>query len=329
MLKVLITIDTETHPIARDWKQDRLAANMKRDVYGQIDGHAVGLQYQLSMLSKHGLKASFMVESLFSAVPEVGEQPLRDIVQAIMAAGHDVQLHPHPEWVPYVPDLNVPHRSHLLSSYPLEEQAAIVRYATFRLEQAGAPRPVAFRAGGFAANEDTLLALESCGIRYDSSYNRTYLGDKCLLPQPRFVGHLTDYNGVQELPVAVFQDFMGHLRPAQICACSSDEMIHALNTAEAAGWDFFVIVSHSFEMLARRRHPSKPPVIRWEVVKRFERLCQFLESNTNRFSTVRFADLDRFSSLPMPDAPEVSIKGKFLNTVSRVAQQGFSRIKTH
>lgn len=286
MLRVLITIDTETHPISGDWKQDRLAADMKRDVYGQVDGQAVGLEYQLSTLSKHGLKASFMVESLFAAVPEVGEQPLRDIVRAITSEGHDVQLHPHPEWIPHVPDLNVPHRSHLLCAYSLEEQAAIMRYASLRLENAGAPRPIAFRAGGFAANADTLVALESCGLRYDSSHNRSYIGDKCGLPQPRFVGHLTDYNGVRELPVAVFQDFMGHYRPAQICACSADEMIYALTSAEAAGWDFFVIVSHSFEMLARRRHPSKPPVIRWDVVERFERLCEFLGNNTDRFSTI-------------------------------------------
>src|ERR1700749_4989245 len=166
MLKVLITIDTETHPIAGNWKQDRLAGDMKRDVYGQVDGSAVGLEYQLNTLSKPGLRASFMVESLFAAVPEVGEQPLRDIVRAITAAGHDVQLHPHPEWIPHVPDLNVPHRSHLLSAYLREEQEAIMRYASRRLEEAGAPRPVAFRAGGFAANSDTLLALKSCGIRY-------------------------------------------------------------------------------------------------------------------------------------------------------------------
>lgn len=329
MLKVLITIDTETHPIAGNWKQDRLAADMKRDVYGQIDDHAVGLEYQLDTLSKHGLKASFMVESLFAAVPEVGEQPLRDIVRAITTGGHDVQLHPHPEWIQYLPDLNVPHRSHLLRSYSVAEQESIMRYASLRLEQAGAPRPVAFRAGGFAANLDTLLALEECGIRYDSSFNRSYLGDKCRLPEPKFVGHLTDYNGVQELPVAVFQDFMGHFRPAQVCACTSEEMIHALVSAEAAGWDFFVIVSHSFEMLARRRHPTKPPVIRWDVVERFERLCQFLGENTDRFPTTRFADLDKFKTPPMPDTPEISIKGRFLNTLSRVAQQAFSRIQTH
>lgn len=329
MLKVLITIDTETHPIAGDWKKDRLAADMKRDVYGQIDGHAVGLEYQLNTLSKHGLKASFMVESLFAAVPEVGEQPLRDIVGAIISAGHDVQLHPHPEWISYVPDLNVPHRSHLLSKYSVAEQTAIMRYASLRLEQAGAPPPVAFRAAGFAANTDTILALENCGLRYDSSFNRSFLGSRCTLPEPKFVGHLTDYNGVQELPVAVFQDFMGHFRPAQICACSADEMIHALISAESAGWDFFVIVSHSFEMLARRRHPSKPPVIRWDVVERFERLCEFLGANAGRFPTVRFADLDKFNSMPMPETPEVSIKGKFLNTLARVAQQAFSRIQTH
>src|SRR5215469_3593145 len=319
MLKVLLTIDTETHPIAVDWKQDHLVADMKRDMYGQIDGHAVGLEYQLKMLSKHGLKASFMVESLFSAAPEVGQQPLRDIVRAIISGGHDVQLHPHPEWIQHLPDLDVPHRSHLLSRYSLAEQVAIIRYASLRLERAGAPRPLAFRAAGFAANTDTLLALDRCGVRYDSSFNRFYIDDKCHLPQPRFVGHLTDYNGVREVPVADFQDFIGHFRPAQLCACTSDEMIHALRSAQAAGWDFFVIVSHTFEMLARRRHPIKPPVIRWDVVERFERLCEFLGANAEQFPTIRFADLD--SSMPLPDAPEVGIKGKLLNTVSRVAHQ--------
>jgi hypothetical protein len=327
MLKVLITIDTETHPLYHDWKQDHLAADMKRDVYGQIDGHTVGLEYQLQTLSRHGLKASFMVESLFAAVPEVGEQPLRDIVCAILSGGHDVQLHPHPEWVQHVPDLDVPHRSHLLSAYSLSEQESIMRFAALRLERAGAPPPVAFRAGGFAANPDTLTALARCGVRYDSSYNRTYEG-KCRLPAPTSPGHLTDYNGVQELPVAVFEDFFGHFRPAQLCACSTAEMIHALTSAEARGWEYFVIVSHSFEMLARRRHRSKPAVIRWDVVERFERLCQFLAENRERFPTVCFAELDHSSQAQRSDSNNKHIKGKLRNTVGRFVQQAFSRIQT-
>lgn len=329
MLKVLITIDTETHAVSRNWRQDRLAADMQRDLYGQIDGHTVGLDYQLNMLSQHRLKANFMVESLFAAAPEVGEQPLREIVQAILSGGHDPQLHVHPEWLQHIPDVHVPYRNHLLCEYTAREQEAVVRFASELLERAGAPRPVAFRAGGFAANADTLAALARCGIRFDSSFNRTYEGGKCRLPPPKFPGHLTDYNGVQELPVAVFEDFVGHFRPAQLCACSTAEMIHALTTAEAAGWEYFVIVSHSFEMLARRRHATKSPVIRWDVVERFERLCQFLDQNRDRFPTIRFTELDQSAAVPKINLIEPYIKGRFVNTLSRFAQQAYSRLQTY
>ena len=329
MLSVLITIDTETHPINPRWKDDHLVADMKRDVYGQIDGHEVGLEYQLKTLSDHGLRANFMVESLFAAVPEIGDQPLREIVRAIVSGGHDVQIHPHTEWLPYVPDLDIPYRSHLLSAYPAGEQETLIRFAGLLLEQAGVAPPVAFRAGGFAVNSGTLDALARCGIRYDSSVNRTYWQRMCGFPAPKSAGHFTDYNGVQELPVAVFEDFVGHFRPAQLCACSTAEMIHALHTAEAAGWEYFVIVSHSFEMLTRRRHPKKPPVIRWDVVERFERLCEFLAENRQRFQTVRFTDLDNVAAVPRQNGARPDIKGKLTNTVSRVVQQAVNRIHSY
>lgn len=326
MLNVLLTVDTEVYPIAKDWKQDRLARDIKRDLYGQIDGHTVGLEYQLETFAKHELKANFMVESLLAAVPEVGPQLLHDIVRAIMGGHHDIQLHPHPEWLEHMPGQHVPFRSHLLRVYPLAEQEAIIRLAKDMLEAAGAPAPIAFRAGGFAANLTTLAALSRLGIRYDSSFNRCYRHDELQFPAPRYFGHVTEYDGVQEFPVSVFCDRPLHFRSAQICACSFAEMIHALHCAEAEGWDFFVIVSHSFEMLARRRHPTRPPVIRWDVVERFERLCEFLKANRDRFPTARFSDLDL--SLSTPNGSSGKIKGKLLNTALRIFEQGASRLQT-
>ena len=118
MLNVLFTLDAETFPITKTWKQDNLTADMKRDLYGEIDGRVVGLEYQLQVFARHRLKAAFMIESLFSAVPEVGPSPLNDMVRAVRAGGHDIQVHAHPEWIQHIPSFVTPHRSHLLRAYP-------------------------------------------------------------------------------------------------------------------------------------------------------------------------------------------------------------------
>lgn len=324
MLKVLVTVDIDTYPIHADWKQDGLARDIKRDVYGEVDGRSVGLRYQLKVFAKHGLKVNFMVESLFSAVPEVGLGPLQEIVHSVLDHGHEIQLHPHTEWIPFVEGLGVPFRSHLLRDYTQQEQERIIRFARNQLEAAGSPTPVGFRAGGFAGNLDTLKALERCGVRYDSSFNPCYRDTHLHLPLPRFHGHGTTFGTVHELPVAVFEDHPSHLRPAQLCACSFAEMSHALIEAERQGWEFFVIVSHSFEMLYRRRHPTKPPIIRDTVVDRFEQLCQFLGSHRDRFETVGFSDLQ--PSAPMQ--PTAAIKGKLANTGARVLSQAWTRIRS-
>lgn len=323
MLRVLITIDTEVHAILKDWKDDQLRRDIARDIYGRVDHLEVGLDYQLRMLAEHGLKANFMVESLFSACPEVGADPLKCIVSSILAGGHEVQLHPHTEWIPFVPALGLPYRSRFLREFPLGEQIEIIRFAKRQLEAAGAPTPIAFRAGGFAANADTLAALEQCEIRYDSSFNPAYKNAHLHLPKPRSYGHVTQFGSVQELPVACFHDWPGHMRPAQLCAVSFAEMACALEGARRNGWEFAVIVSHSFEMLTNRWSSTKSTAVREHVVKRFEKLCQFLANNRDRFQTVGFSDLV-LQEKTLADAK--NINGNILNTGVRLFSQAFARI---
>jgi hypothetical protein len=325
VLNILFTIDTEVFPLSERWKEDGLASDIKRDIYGQVDNRSVGLHYQLEMLKRNRLKASFMVESMFSAVPEVGIEPLKEIVRAVRAGGHDMQLHPHTEWIPYIPGFEVPYRGHLLHAYSLSEQEAIIRFAKNQFIKAKARTPVAFRAGGFAADSNTLIALNRCGIKYDSSFNLFYVEDgKCKLPTPEFMGHVTESHGVTELPVTVFEDWPAHVRHAQLCAVSTREMVHALEMAEQAGWEFFVIISHSFEMLSRRRDPMKPPIVRQAVVNRFQRLCEFLGSNPDRFRTLGFSDLHSHVKL---QEKEKQIKGKLANTAGRTFEQAMNKGK--
>lgn len=322
MLNVLITIDTEVHPINKDWRSDSLLRDMRRDIEGLVDGRNVGLDYQLDILARNGIKATFFVESLFSGVPEVGTEPLKSIIRRIRKGGHDIQLHLHCEWIPHCQGIGVPFRSHLQNKYDGAEQERLISFATERLQECGASKPIAFRAGGYSADEPSLNALKNLGFKYDTSFNIGYL-DKCKLPGPPSFGVRYDICGIQEIPVAAFQDYPGHFRPAQICACSASEMIHALNKAEEYGWKQFVIVSHSFEMLSGRRTGRLR--IRNEVLNRFEKLCAHLGKHGDKFRTVGFHDLDHFAE----DGGELpaAIKWNLLNTAGRYFSQGLNRIR--
>jgi hypothetical protein len=326
-LKVLLTVDTEVYPISTNWKEDRLSRDIQRDIYGRVGDRSVGLDYQLEVLNRSSLKAVFFVESLFSAVAVVGHGPLQEILQKILDGGHEVQLHMHPEWIPHCPDLNIEFRGGILRLYSLEEQTELIAFASEKLQRCGAPTPLAFRAGDFAADNNTIKALCRVGIEFDSSFSVSYEGRQCRLPFPESFGKPTDMGGgIIEIPVGAIEDYPGHLRHAQLAACGGNELIHALNEAEARGWDFFVIVLHSFEMLSRRRS-AKPVFIRESVVKRFAELCLFLSRNRDRFQTVGFEDLREAKALENVGARPIPVKGRIFDTLGRVIEQGIDRLQ--
>jgi hypothetical protein len=323
LLNVLFTIDTETHPINKNWQSDNLQQDMARDIEGMVDGRCVGLDYELEVLARNNLKASFMVESLFSAVPEVGTDPLKGIIHRIQKGNHDIQLHLHCEWIPYCPALSVPYRGYLQHYYSSSEQEQLIGFASERLQECGALRPIAFRAGGYSADEETMHALQRAGFKYDTSFNIDF-PEKCKLAAPPSLGSPHKVFGVQEIAVAAFQDFPGHFRPAQICACSSSEMTRALEQAELCGWRHFVIVCHSFEMLSGRWQGKMR--IRNEVVSRFEKLCTYLGRHQDRFRTIGFDDLDVLHD--DHGDPPPAIKGSLLNTAARMSMQALNRIRS-
>lgn len=323
MLDVLLTIDTEVHPINKDWRSDGLQRDIKRDIEGMVDGRRIGLDFELGVLARSGLKATFMVESMFSAVPEVGTAPLESVIRRIQNGGHDIQLHLHCEWIPYCPALSVPYRGNYQKYYSGSEQQQLICFAAKQLQQCGASKPIAFRAGMYAADEGTMRALHMADFKYDTSFNIDF-PEICKLPTPPSLGAAHQISGVQEVAVSAFMDYPGHFRPTEICACSAHEMIRALEQAELSGWSHFVIVCHSFEMLSGRWQGKLR--IRNEVVGRFEQLCAYLGRHRDRFRTAGFDDLHA-----MPDCERVPppIKGTPLNTAERVFEQAVNRIKNY
>jgi hypothetical protein len=317
-LNVLLTFDVE---VWCDGWQDldrKFPAAYRRYVYGTSPAGDFALPKTLETLQRHNIHAVFFVEPLFAA--RFGVEHLAAIVALIRDAGQEVQLHLHPEWTDEITPPPLAHmngkRQHL-RYYDAEEQTTLIGLGARLLQVAGAPRPAAFRAGGFAANRDTYSALERNGIAFDSSIN-AIVADSV----PDLRGHCDVYaasriGNVTSIPVTIFRDGRGGLRHAQVGACSYEEIASALQSARAAGSPYFVMFSHNFELL--KPGTSQPDSI---VAKRFERLCRHLGDRGDDYRCIGFdaiaPSVDPMHA-PLPSVPLSA-------TLRRYAEQALRRI---
>ena len=292
--------------------------HFERYVFGRSKHGEYALPKTLEILNRHGLRGVFFVEPLFAA--RFGVEHLATIVKLIRDAGQDVQLHIHPEWTDEItpPILqNVSRKRQHLTYYDLEEQTRLIGFAKQLLEEAGSGPISAFRAGSFAANSNTFRALKANRINIDSSLNRCYsVSAPDLRDQHQFIAPF-EIEGVSTFPVTVFTDGFGRERPAQVGACGSSEMRHAILNAAKIGMTDFVVLSHNFEML--KPDTTQPD---WIVVRRFEQLCEFLAQQREHLSVGKYTKTFR-SSEPAGEFPRASAT----STVCRHVEQLLRRLR--
>lgn len=321
-LQVLITVDTEIWPMLDSADPTQLDREFEVHILGKTARGSFGLPYQMELLKHFGLKAVYHVESLFAYC--AGSKWLTETVGLVQQYGQEVQLHIHTEWLRRMtrPLLASGATGQNIRDFSLDDQSEIVRLALASLKEAGAQNVTAYRAGNFGANRETLTALVRNGVMYDSSHNPDYDGGVWKLSEPWLQPVKVD--GVWELPVSSFTDYPGHLRPLQICACSSAEMEHVLWEAWRAGWQSAVVVSHSFEFVHLPATSKEEAAPRKIAIERYERLCRFLSTNKEAFQTVGFNDLDP-AELAQP-APARPISSSLLRTAGRMAEQLVTRL---
>lgn len=276
---VFLTIDTEVM-----WRHHSDGLASAEIFERSLEPAGVGVSYKLEMLAQHGLKACFFVDPMPALT--FGLAPLRGIVEKILAAGQEVQLHLHPNWTSAVSGDGGASASRFeLAEYSFAEQRALISGATDLLTAIGAPNPIAFRAGSYSANADTLRALAELGFSYDASHNGGEHPWPSAIDLPARHIAPVRIDGVIEIPVTVIEERPGALRNFQICALSVGEMRAALDHAELHRHAAVNIVSHGFELA--NRAGTRPNTVH---VRRFEALCGLLAERAETMRTVHFAD---------------------------------------
>lgn len=279
MPATFLTIDTEFA-----WRHHAAGCDAAEIHARSVEPAGVGLSYQLRVLAEHGLKATFFVDPMPALV--FGREWIARMVEPVLAAGQEVQLHAHANWVGAVAgDRGAAHGPFELIDLSADRQRELLARAIDLLVAAGAAQPVAFRAGSYSANDDTLAALAALGIAYDSSHNGAHHPWPSAIALPPAQIAPVVRRGVIEVPVTVIEDRPGALRNFQICALSVAEMRAALDHAIAQAHVATVIVGHSFE-LATRTGTAANRV----HVNRFEALCRLLAERRADAPTVHFAD---------------------------------------
>jgi len=305
LTRVLLTIDTElTWRPGPGWGRWETAYERSYEAAG------VGVRYQLRVLARHALKACFFVDPMPACV--FGIEPVRRMVEPILEAGQEVQLHLHPLWVGARDGQTGSERQ--LARYGRQAQRDLIARARDMLVEAGVPEPIAFRAGNYSANDDTLRALAELGFRFDSSHNGHQNPWPSAIDLPR--DHITPivHQGMIEIPVTLIAEGRGS-RHLQLCAVSLGELKAAIAHAGALGLPIVNIVTHSFE-LANRAGTAPNKV----HVKRFEDLCAFLSSERRLYPTVYFSDLD---DMPL-DTPSTMLPRARFRRVGRLIEQIWS-----
>jgi len=272
MTAVYLTIDTEyAFRLPGANGPGTRTENYARSIDCETTGGRVGIAHQMDVFERYGLKGVFFVDPMPALL--WGVEAIADVVQPIVARGHDVQLHCHSEWLEHAPEGLVGGRTgRNLKDFTFDEQRRILGYAKETLVAAGAPSPIAFRAGNYGANDDTLEALAELGLTYDSSHCPALCGTgDCAISLGRDILRPTAHKGIIEVPAACIGSFSGGLRHGQITALSLRELLAAVRHARDNGIASLALVSHSFELLSRDRLR-----INRLVARRFERFCRGL-----------------------------------------------------
>ncbi|MGO8880127.1 MAG: hypothetical protein ACLQMS_11540 [Desulfomonilaceae bacterium] len=159
------------------------------DFQATWNGKDYGVPLIAEKLEAHGFKGTFFVSPY--CPPQLKDKMFSNL-KFLISRGHDLQLHTHP--APIDP------RRPFLNQYTKPEKREILATGIKTLREAGAPSPVAHRAGNLSIDEETLQLLPEFGIYIDSSIYDRWADCKVCIPK-NYTNRFVKIDGPYQLPI--------------------------------------------------------------------------------------------------------------------------------
>ena len=229
------------------------------------DGSPCGLMEIVRLLEERDWQGTFFLSVYEQS--KWGEPALRNIAGRLHSSGQDVGLHTHPHWT-Y--DAARPG----MHEYTLEEQTAIIRDGVRYLRSWTGLPVVAHRAGAYAADERTLIALNRNGVLLDSSLFWNHPSSKLdgLGLPTNFPGR---HQSVLQIPVSAYQRqdrpaiFGNFVAPVTVVRkidpnwfVDASEARGALDALVALDVPVIVVFLHSFSLMTTPQDGAPLPADR-------------------------------------------------------------------
>jgi hypothetical protein len=241
--RFIITVDTETYAIKGS------PPAFETNIYAHHPKGALGVSRIMDICDRRGVKATFFVDVYMHH--HYGKERVKNLCREITEKGHDVQLHAHTSWLPGS-------RSGKLCDFPLQKQVDIIGEGKQLLEDWVGRAPVAFRAGAYTANLDTISALEKNGFLVDSSYFAFHRN--CQLSRQlnnRYTNRPFQIGEIFEIPVTSYWLFRApsysKISKVDMNACSLSELHDIIPKLIRNKVTYITLFLHSFSFIRWKR----------------------------------------------------------------------------
>ena len=278
MKRAIFTVDTEGH----DGKDP-----ITHLIFGETkDGKQAGIPLIMDICDQFKVKGLFFVD--FAEAWHYGKDKIECVVKYILARGHDVGVHIHPDHM-------ADKERMFLSQYSYEEQYDIIKQCTELFCELTGSQPKAFRAGKYGANRDTLKIIRELG--YKADFSEFYGHDKWCHIQPPVTGNKTVQleDGLIEFPVISYENYVrGIFHRYDKLDINRSCFEHRYLIKRIMKQDEIETVSlfcHSFSLLSWRHKPNAPSIKKSEV----NHLKKALK-HVSEMEGICFSDLDELLS---------------------------------